>query len=444
MKVVIVGGGSAGTTCAFEMRKLNKDVEITILEKTHNMEYSPCAMPYVLSGEIKSFAEIVIFNEDDYKRNNINLLLGVEVKRINKETKKIYYSNKDDQEDNILYDKLVIATGSKPVFPIIKGLKEGSYETLKTIEDAKKISAKIKEGSKSVIIGSGIIGMELAIALVMKKEHVYLLEKRERMLPNILDNDMSSILEEYLNIDNLKIKKSIDIKEIVNNEIIFGDESIKYDQLYVCCGVIPSVDLARELGLEVNKGIVVDEYLNTSENDVYACGDCVESIEFNTNEKVLSQLGTTAVKQAQVIAQNILQEKLVFPNVLNNTISKINNVYVGTVGLIEERAKELNIKTISARYTVTVRAEYYCKEEKITIKIISDDRGKIIGSQIIGHREVVGRLDLMSLAIQKKMSIADFVNIETCYNPASAPIFDPLILTASILNKKIKILISNN
>ncbi len=433
MRVVIIGGGSAGTTCAFELRKLDKDVEITIIEKTSNLEYSPCALPYVLSGKIKSFEDIFIFNKKDYENNNIKLLLNSEAKTIDAKNKKVIL--KDNQE--IIFDKLVIANGGSVFVPEIKGLENSGYITFKTIEDAKKILKSIKSKDNSVVIGAGMIGVELAISLVERGNKVSLLEARTNILPNILDLDMSEELKKSLEERDIRIFEKSKIKEISDKKIILGEKEIGFDNLFLCTGIRANTSLAEKSGLKVDKGIIVNEFLETSNKNIYACGDCVESFEFDTNEKIFSQLGTTAVRQARVIARNILGEKEEFYKVLNNTISKIGGKYVGAVGMIQNRAEEVGIKTVSAKYSGNVRAEYYSDKEKITIKIICNMEGEIIGGQIVGDGEVIGRLDLLALAIQKKVKLDEISKLETCYNPASAPIFDPLTIVAEICLKKL-------
>lgn len=446
MNVIIIGGGSAGTTCAFELRKLNKEIKITIIEKSNNLEYSPCALPYVLSGEIKSFEDIFIFKKEDYEQNDIDILLNSRVIEINKKNKKIVYE-KEKQKKEINYDKLVFAVGGSCFIPAIEGIEDINCFFLKSLEDAKKISKTIKKGNQSTIIGAGMIGVELSVSLAEKGEKVSLIEARENILPYLLDLDMSKKLKEYLEEKNIKIHENAKIVKIDNSKLIFENQDTKeknkkvsFDRLFLCTGVKPNLELAKKIGLKINKGIIVNRFLQTSDENIFACGDCVESIEFNSNKKILSALGTTAVRQAKTIAQNLLKENKKFPEVLNNTITKIGDLYVGSVGLTGKRAKELGIKFISAKYSGNVRAEYYSNKEKITLKIICNEKGIVIGGQIIGHNEVVGRLDLLALGIQNKLHIKKIANLETCYNPPSAPIFDPLTITAEICFKKLNLM----
>lgn len=435
MKAVIIGGGSAGTTCAFELRKQEKDAEITIIEKTSYLEYSPCALPYVLSGEIQSFDDIFIFKKQDYQDNNIKLMLNTEVKHIDQKNKKIILADGSETD----YDRLVLATGSTCFVPPIQGIETIDFEVLKTIDDAKKIKESLPNSKDLVLIGAGMIGVELAVSLVDKGRKVTIVEAYENILPNCLDEDMSKILEEYLNSRNVDVQTSAKIKSISKNEVCLDVGNILFNRLIVCTGVRSNIGLAKVAGLNVDKGIIVDEFLQTSDKNIFACGDCVESYEYNSGKKIFSQLGTTAVRQAKVIAKNVLGKQEKFSPVMNNTISKIGDFYVGSVGMTKTRAEKSGLKAISARYTGNVRAEYYPSKEIITIKLVCDESGILVGGQIIGHAEVAGRLDLLALAIQKRLNINELAKLETCYNPASAPIFDPITITAEICQKKLAI-----
>ena len=441
MKIVIVGGGSAGTSVAFQLRKLNKDIEITIIEKSNYTEYSPCALPYVLSGEIKNFDEIFIFKKQDYEENNIELKLNSEFKSVDKQ-KKIITILENGKKESILYDKLVFAFGAKTSIPNINGLDKSDYFVLKNIEDAKLISSRIKKNSKSVIIGGGIIGVELAHSLSSKREIVSIIEINDSIMGNVLDKDMALILKDKLEEIGIEVFLNADNIKIENKKVSFSGNEINFDKLFVCTGVQTDNEILLKTNLKNNKGIIVDKFLKTNDENIYACGDCIVVVDFVLNKKTFSQLGTSAVRQAKVIAKNILNNDThEYEPVLNNTVSSIGNLYVGSVGITMKKAKENKIDAVCSKYTSKVKSEYYTNSKNtITIKLISSSAGIIIGGQIIGNEEVVGRLNLISLAIWKKLKIEDLANLETCYNPASAPIFDPMSICAEICLKKIKFL----
>ncbi len=434
MRVVIIGGGTAGTTCAFEMRKLNKDIEIIILEQNDNYQYSPCALPYVLSGEINDFEKIILLEENDYKKNNIEIRLFSEVKKV--ENKTVFFDN-----DNLTYDKLVIATGAQCQVP--EGLKniDVNYLQLHNLNDARKIAEGIDKAFTSVIIGAGMVGIELAMALLKQNHQVVLLEKEKMILSSLLDVDMAEILQAKLS--ELSIILNANIKEVTETKIVLENKTIDYDNLYVCTGMTPNICLAQTIGLDFKRGIVVNEYLETSLPDVYACGDCIEVTEHYTNEKVVKQLGSLAVEQAQIVARNVLGERIVYQPVVGCTISKIGDVVVGSVGLTEKRAAELNLKVISARYSDSLRAKYYNDADKVIVKLIVDYEGVVVGAQLIGQTEIAGQLNLLSLAIKENMPVKKLANMETCYNPAVVPIFDPMVMCAKIIEKKVSFLKNN-
>ncbi|MDZ7798709.1 MAG: FAD-dependent oxidoreductase [Patescibacteria group bacterium] len=436
-KIVIIGGGAAGTTCAFELRKLDKEAEITIVEKTGNLEYSPCALPYVLAGEINSFDDIFIFQASDYKNNNINILLDTEVTAINKKAKKISYVS-DSKKGELTYDKLVLATGSVSKFPSISGLDKAKPFALKNLSDAKNISKNIKSKSKSVIVGAGLVGLELAVALKNQGEKVSVVERQNRPLPAILDKDMSGQLEQYLTDLGVELFFNTNITKVEEGKLYFQEDYLSFDKLFVCIGIEANTALAHQAELKCEEAIEVNDSLRTSDDNIYACGDCVFSIELNTNKKVLSQLGTIAVRQGKVVAHNILGQKEKAPLVVNNTITKIGELFVGSVGLSLEKARQENIEVVTAKYSGEVRSEYYPPSSLITVKLISDKKGKLLGGQILGREEVVGRINLLSLAIGKGMTLDDLISNETCYNPASAPINEPISIVAEIVKKKIK------
>jgi NADH oxidase (H2O2-forming) len=438
MKIIIIGGGSAGTACALELRKKNKKHEITIIEKSKNFAYSPCAMPYVISGKIKNLKNIFLLNKKDYEENNIKIILNTEITKIDRKKKKIT-AKTDKEEKEFKYDKLVIATGSKTFIPEIKGLKKTKFYTLKTIEDTEKIIKTTKKNQKTAIIGSGMIGIELANALAEKKEKISIIENQEQILPKVFDEDIAEQIKKELEKKKIKIYEKAKIKEIKNKTIILEKEKIKFDKLFICTGARANTEIAKETGLKTEFGVKTNEYLQTSDKNIYSCGDCAESIEFNSGKKILSQLGTTAVRQAKVIAHNILGKKEKFNPVMNNIITKIGNLYAGAVGMNEKRTKELRIKTINSRYTGKTKSEYYPSESKITIKITCSKKGTIIGSQITGNEDISGRINLMALAIEKLINIKELAKLETCYNPAAAPIIDPITIVSEICIKKMNI-----
>ncbi|HKK54166.1 MAG TPA: FAD-dependent oxidoreductase [Patescibacteria group bacterium] len=446
MRVVIIGGGTAGSEVAWRLRRQDKDIEIIILEKGRYRQYSPCALPYFLSGKIKKANDIVLFSDDYYNYNNINLYLNSELKEVNTKTKELkYLDKKNNKEEKLSYDYLVLATGLKFNLPSIPGLKDQDFYCLKRLDDVQRIKKAVKKNDKAVIIGAGYVGVELADALSALGLKVSLIEGQENILPTTLDKKIANIVKEEMEAKKIEVITNSKIEKITKKQVSLKDKKINYNHLFVACGLSADLSLAKQIGLKVNKGIIVNDSLKTSKKDIYAAGDLVESVNLIDNKKVLSQLATTAVSQAKVLAQNILADKqkkesLKYKRnkVLSASVSKFNNLIFASCGVTNSYCQKNNIKTISAYYKSKDKAEYYPEAKDIFIYLVSDIKGRIIGCQIAGYNEVLGRLNMVSLAIKQGLTLKDFVNSETCYNPALSSIFDPLTITAEICLKKLK------
>lgn len=435
MKVVIIGGGTAGSEVAWRLRQQNKEVKITILEKSEYTQYSPCALPYVISGDIDNPEDIFLFDRNSYNDNDIELKTGCRVEDIDTKEQQIKYQ-KDDKAETVSYDRLVITTGCKFTAPEIPGLDQCSYLTLATVDDAKTIKNKANPKDKALVIGAGYIGMELAGALHKRGLEVTVLEAENRILPANFDGKFSSNIRGPIENKGVKIVTEAEIKKLTPQQAELSGETIEYDHLFICCRLVPDTSLASQAGLECNQGIIVDERNKTSDKNIYACGDAVESVNLIDGTKTLSQLATTAVRQARVVAENILGGDKKQTKVLNTNISEFDGLIFGSAGVTEDYCKQNNIEIVSTTYKGGTKAECYPDSKDIWVKMIADLNGRIIGCQIAGYEEVAGRLNMAALAIKQRSTLESFLSGETCYNPAIAPIFDPLLVATETCEKK--------
>ncbi len=429
MRIVIIGGSTAGTLCALELRKMDKDAEITILEKGKELQFSPCAMPYVLSGEIKSIDQIRLMSKKDYEDNGIGIQTSKEVKRIDDDNKEILLN-----DGNISYDKLVIATGSRPYIPEIEIEDGADVRTFKTLED---LSGMMKGKPKDVtVIGAGLIGIEVAHALA-EKSKVTVIEAQDQALPSMLDADMAGYIEEEMEAKKIRFLRSSKVSKIGKGYVQVGEEKIRTDSVIMAAGFVPETSLAEDSGLKVGKGISVDDHMRTSKKDIYACGDCIEWKHAITGELFLSQLATTALEQARIASRSILGSKSSMKPILNTGISKAGDIFFGSLGITRSMAKEKGIECTSARYSSFNTAEYYAKDSRLIVKLIAGKDRKLIGAQLVSDQNIAGHLNMLSLIAGKGMLIDELMHIETCYNPASNPLHDPIRMCAEILDKKL-------
>ncbi|MFP4568142.1 MAG: FAD-dependent oxidoreductase [Candidatus Woesearchaeota archaeon] len=431
--IIIIGGSTAGTICAYNIRKINKDVKITIIEKTKNTQYSPCAMPYVLEGTTTK-QKIILLNKKNYEENNIELKNNTQVMNIIPKQNKII-TNKEE----LTYDYLILATGSTPKNPGIK-LNNSNYSFFKTLSDLDKIKKYAKKAKHITIIGAGFIGIETAYALLEKNKKITIIEAQNQILPELLDKDMAEILEKELNHKNIKIIKEEYVQEI-NKEIITNKQKIKTDYTIISAGIMPELKLAKDAGIKTDKGIITNKHQQTNIKNIYAAGDCTQTNHELQNTKIISGLANTASNQAKTTAKHILGLTVEMKPTLTTSITKIKNKYVANTGLTQTKTKQTQQdKILSTKYTSTTTASYYSNKHKITTKIIINKKGQILGAQIISDENPAGYINLINLAITNKIKIQKLAQLETPYNPASNPLNDPITTTAKILVKKLDFL----
>lgn len=302
MHTVIIGNGIGGNAAAFGIRKYDPSAKITIVTRENCSEYEPGALPYYVGGKVAR-QDVFLKKLDEYANNNIHLVVK-EAKEIDPEQKKLYL----DGGDALLYDNLVIATGGDLVYPPFKGIEKEGIFGCKTIADADALYAH--EGKVAVVIGSGLIGIEASEALKRKGFEVYLLEVFGWIMPRTFDEYAAKKLENGLTKNGIHVLTNEKLVSINGNskvESITTDKrSIMCDTIVLATGVAPATGLAKQAGAEIGltRGLKVNGKMMTTIQDVYACGDCAETTDAITGEKVLIQLRHNALEQGEVIAKN--------------------------------------------------------------------------------------------------------------------------------------------
>ena len=441
MKVVIVGGGAGGMSTASNIRKLDKDIEITVITRDNKVAYSPCAIPYVLSGKIESFDDIVMRTPDDYKNKNIDVIVEAEVTAVDSKVKTVTYQ-KDGEETVLDYDKLVLATGGNPFIPPMQGVDLDGVFRIRNIDDGMRVQEAIKDAKSAIVTGAGLIGIEIAFALKQQGLNVILSEMLPQIVPRSLDKDMSDILVEYLEIEGIQVVLGKPITKLLGDgkveKACFGDEDLyDADMVIMATGVRAELELAKMAGCEIGRwAILVNDRMETSVEDVYAVGDCVESKDLILGSNTISQLGTTAVREAKTLARTICDKKSKFNPVLNSMVSKVGKLEFGAVGYTTSFAQQNRIRPVVQKVQALTRARYYPNAKPMDIKVICDGNGTIIGCQIIAEERVAERIDTMTLAITEGLTCFDLSNMEFAYAPPVSMVTDPLILAVEEVSKK--------
>ena len=428
MKIIIIGGVAGGMSAAARLRRLDEKSDIIVIEKSGYVSFANCGLPYYIGGVIKEKDNLLLETPSTLKEKfNLDVRVKSEAVSINREKKEIKIKNiETNDEYTESYDKLLISTGAKPFVPDIKGLEEAGYLTLRNIEDMEKISSCIdSDGYKNaVIIGGGFIGLETAENLKHKNINVTIIEKADQVMAP-LDPEMASFIHGEIKRRNIALYLNSDITEISNSgkkKIIKlkSGEVVETDIIIASIGVVPDSELAKNAGLKMSsKGAVeVDEYLKTSDNDIYAAGDVIEIKNAVTGQKALVPLAGPANKQGRTAADNILGREEKYTGTIGTSIMKFFNMTAASTGVNEKYLKKQDINYKSLFIIKADHAGYYPGASDIYFKILFEpETGKIFGAQAVGEKGADKKIDIIATAILGNISVYKLKDLETAYAP---------------------------
>jgi NADH oxidase (H2O2-forming) len=451
-RIIVIGCGAGGSTAAQFARKTDRKAKISLIEKGIYPTYSKCGLPYVISEKIPSFNELIEFSEEWFSNQNIDLHLNTSVKSVDIK-RHIVYAEKDNNNFEIEFNKLILATGAIPSIPPIdnimrnKRLLDGVF-VLRTIEDGKQISAHLKIGNKAVIIGAGLIGLEMADALVKKGMEVTIVETLPNILNNNLDDDMSALVLEAIhkrvavltNHSAIRVEEQNGkVSEVTIKDNDSGHKKIlKADLLIIATGTKPEVGLAESIGCTLGdtNGIVVNEKCETSVENVYAVGDCTEYKDFVTGEPICIGLGSIVVKQAIAAGINAVDGNYsLLKGVLLTRTSDFFGVEIAAVGPAIQGLQ--GIPVVSGKFKGSSLPEYFPGGKPITMKLCADEKtGKILGAQAVGNN-AAQRINTFACAVQNEVTVETFRKLETAYAPSVAPTFDVITLVCDVVSAKL-------
>jgi NADPH-dependent 2,4-dienoyl-CoA reductase/sulfur reductase-like enzyme len=428
-KLVVIGGGAAGMSASSRARRLKSQIEIEVFEATKMVSHAPCGIPYFVEGLFDDENLFMTYTPQFFIENRrINVRINTRVTEIDLSSRVVYAEGKDGKMKSE-YDYLVISTGSKP-----KRLpSEGNDRVFYIHHPAEAVSLRQKLWSLNTIaiIGGGILGVEAAEALAQRGKKVLLIHRGEYLLNKSLDQELGKLITDRISRD-VELRLGEGVTEIKQGGRLIITDKGKYevDGTIIAIGVEPNVDLVKgKIQLGTTGAIKVDEYMRTNYREVYSAGDNTESVNIVTGKPHWVPFAPVANKMGYVAGSNIGGDPMKFPGVVNTQITKYKEYYIGRVGLQEEEAKKYGFHPVSATITGKTRARYYPGAKDIHVKVIADEETKrILGAQIVGEEEVLGRIDMMAAAIMKGFTIEDTFFIEMGYLPAISRVWDPVIV----------------
>lgn len=426
MRVIIVGGGAAGASCAARLRRLNEEAEIIILEKTDEISIANCGLPYFCSDVINDRSKMLVSNPSVFKNLlNIDVWLNSAATSIDREKKMITVNDEYELE----YDKLVLALGASPIKPPISGIDNKKIFTVRTLNDADRIKDFVKQNEikNAVVVGGGFIGCEMAENFVHLGLKTSIVELSDQLLAPI-DADMVAFVHNQMRDNSVTLHLSDGVKEFEENEIVLNSgEKIPYDIAILAIGVKPEISLAQAAGLDVGKrGLSVDEFMQTSDANIYAAGDSVEIKDFVDNSTTLIPLAGPANRQGRIIADNISGLNSTYKNTQGTAVVKIFDLTVANTGNNEKQLIAKGIEYKKIHILGNSHATYYPNSFPMFIKLLFTPEGKILGAQAVGLDGVEKRIDVIATTMRLGGKVQDLVDSELCYAPPYSSAKDPV------------------
>ncbi len=456
MKYVIVGGVAGGATIAARLKRNDESAKIIIIERGEYISYANCGLPYYIGGTIESRDQLFVQTVEGFiNRYDVDIYTRTEVESIDRETKTITVHNLDSNKKSTeTYDKLILSPGAEPFRPPIEGINISSIFTLRNIPDTDKIKSYIstEKVKKAVIVGGGFIGLEMAENLHKQGIEIAIVEMAEQVMTN-LDYSMASIVHSELRSKGVKLhlRETVTKFEAVNNKVMVTLKSglvLASDMVVLSIGVKPETRLAVEAGLEIGTtgGIKVNEYLQTSDENIYALGDAIEINHLVTGQPSLIPLAGPANKQGRIAADNIIfGNKFKYSGSVGTGIAKVFDITVASAGASGKWLKKYGIDYIASFTHSNCHAGYYPDALPLSVKIMfSPLDGRLLGAQVVGYGGVDKRIDLFSQVIRQKGSVYDLMEIEHAYAPPFSSAKDPVNMAGfvadNILSGKVKII----
>jgi len=420
MKVCVIGGGASARTAAGRIRRLDQQAQINLFSKQSEIGYAPCEPPFVLRGDIVTFDDI-FYPGKFFEERNIDVHLDTEVTDIDRNKQRIIASG-----ESYPYDKAVLSLGAIPFMPPIPGLDGKNEFTVSTnIADDRALEKIIPRCTSAAVIGAGAIGIEMCLALVARGYHrVYLLDMLDNIVPASLDKDMADTVEQVMRKKGIELIMSARITGVTTQSdkkhIMLPDRELEVDFIVLAAGARPNVELARNAGIQIGEtgGVAVNQYLQTSDPDIYAAGDCMENWNMITGAKTRNLMVTTAGITGDIAGRNLISgNSLPYRGALMTFVIDIFGHQIGAVGFTEKAAREKGLDVGSATTTaLTARPNYGGKP--IHYKLIGDRKTRtLVGAQVISEQAIQGTINELAIIAAERIPLADLMAIDFPYSP---------------------------
>ena len=432
MALVVIGGVAAGLSAAARARRIDPRLDITVLEKGPVVSYGACGLPYYVEGRVRDINQLIVYTPEYFrKERRIDVRTGARVIAIAHPRREVVL----ESGERIRYESLVIATGARPDALGIAGAQQPHVFTLHTLEDAERLRSFIREkqAKRGVVIGAGYIGVEAADALRRNGLGVTVLERSPYALLRH-DPMLTAAVRHQLEEHGVEMRCGVSVNAIEPDSVA----GVPCDVVVLSGGFRPNAEIAAEAGVELGKSgaIRTDDRMETNIRGIYAAGDCAEVNHLVTNRPAYIPLGTTANKAGRVAGANAAGGRERFPGIVGTSIVGIFGVGFATTGFSVDQARVEGFVPVSTRIEADTRPRYY-GGTKTTVELVADrTTGRLIGGTAIGEDGAAGRINVIATALQARMRVPEFEQLDLAYSPPWAATWDPLLIAAQQLVKE--------
>ena len=446
-RVVIVGGVAGGMSAATRLRRLSNDLEIIVLERSNYVSYANCGLPYYVGGVIEKESSLLLQTPESlHSRFRLDVRVANEVISINPKSKSLQLKDlAKNTAYELTYDKLVLSPGATPIVPPLPGVERAM--TLRTVEDVEAIVSKVStKPNSAVVIGGGFIGVEIAENLIHKGIKTSIVEASDQVLAP-LDSEMATLVATEMRSKGVELYLGVSATEITANSVLLNTgEVLPADLVILAIGVRPDVSLAKSASLKVGSrgGIVVNDFNQTSEADIYAVGDAAEKTDSLDGSATLVPLANIANRHGRVVADHIVGRRIRPVKTIGTAIVKVFDLMIATTGWNEKRLSKTNIEYRIIHAHPNSHAGYYPDAKQMALKLIFDaNSGEILGAQGVGIEGVDKRIDVIATAIRGGITAPELADLELAYAPPFGSAKDPVNMLGYIAENLISGLTKN-
>ncbi|MEV7361621.1 FAD-dependent oxidoreductase [Streptomyces sp. NPDC091299] len=443
-RLVVIGGDAAGMSAASQARRLRTpdELEIVAFERGHFSSFSACGIPYWVGGDVATRDELIARTPEEHAARGIDLRMRTEVTEIDVAGRRVRTRAVDSgAEAWTSYDKLVIATGARPIRPDLPGIDAPGVHGVQTLDDGQALldSLAATRGRSAVVVGAGYIGVEMAEALVNRGYEVTVVNRGKEPMAT-LDPDMGRLVHEAMEGLGIRMVDDAAVTKILTGDDgrvrAVGTESAEYpaDVVVLGIGVRPETGLARAAGLPLGEhgGLLTDLSMRVrGHENIWAGGDCVEVMDLVSGRERHIALGTHANKHGQVIGTNVGGGYATFPGVVGTAVSKVCALEIARTGLREKDARRAGLQYVTVTIESTSRAGYYPNAASMKVKMLAERRtGRLLGVQIVGREGAAKRVDIAAVALTARMTVEEMTALDLGYAPPFSPVWDPVLVAA--------------